>query len=959
MNLLNRFAFHHILSSPHHPNQPGQKDPLAGQLFAALTAAHTELTLQEAPGAAIAVAWHRPESEQHLRFLTGGHPFFPPAGKRAPGTHHRVLYPPGARGVALEPGEVLETLARLPVWLRCLGHIDALWTGRQTERELRRGGFDDYVAHLTGPFAWLVIAEPLPAQVLEREMLALSTAIPRLRQRENSEPDRVALERAQARYRELSRSRATGMWNVHILVGGADEPGTRTAAALLCAASDLDNLPYTLRPDRHTLPLDQAASTVGTNLTSENTSRAVDELRSPFPASTELLAALARPPRRELPGIRLIEPPAFDVTPERDGPIHLGEVLDDADQPTGPLGVTLATLNRHTFVAGATGAGKSQTVRHLLEELHHAGIPWLVIEPAKAEYAAMAGRIGGEQLTVIRPGDPDARAVGLNPLEPEPGFPLQTHIDLVRALFLAAFEADEPFPQVLSHALTRCYTDFGWDPVLSESRLPGVTPRYPTLADLQRTALNVVEGIGYGKEISDNVRGFIDVRLSSLRLGTPGRFFEGGHPLDVADLLNHNVVLEIEDVGNDQDKAFFIGTILIRLHQHLRTRRTQTAGSVPMGHVTVVEEAHRLLKRVEPGSPAAHAVELFTALLAEIRAYGEGIIVAEQIPAKIADEVIKNTALKIIHRLPAADDREAVGATMNLDEPQSRHIVSLPPGRAVIFTDGMDRPMRIAVPLGEGHEDPGPGTVAPAILRSRSVACGPQCGSRPCLLREINRAELLADDPRLTLWIELLTIAHLVGEPAPRPDKAWVMGLTDRAGRRTLECALAQRIQQAVDNRYTGLTPYYQPEALAQHLNTSAHATLAGASTPCDGTETHWQAGVYRWADVFHALQSAADPDAGPHPDTATWRKRGLHLFGATISQQLAHLSDRPDSWLPDHSTITGGDHPAYAAALARLTHSPETEDGYLSATRFLNLGTTWPLVVLDLALSDRTSDET
>jgi uncharacterized protein len=82
---------------------------------------------------------------------------------------------------------------------------------------------------------------------------------------------------------------------------------------------------------------------------------------SSFEASTHLLAALARPPRRELPGIRLVEPPAFDTTPERDGPICLGDVLDDAGEPAGSFGVTASTLNRHTFVAGATGSGKSPT----------------------------------------------------------------------------------------------------------------------------------------------------------------------------------------------------------------------------------------------------------------------------------------------------------------------------------------------------------------------------------------------------------------------------------------------------------------------------------------------------------------------------------------------------------------------------------------------------------------------
>ena len=127
-------------------------------------------------------------------------------------------------------------------------------------------------------------------------------------------------------------------------------------------------------------------------------------------------------------------------------------------------------------------------------------------------------------------------------------------------------------------------------------------------------------------------------------------------------------------------------------------------------HLTVVEEAHRLLRRAGPadepggGGAAGHAVEMFAGLLAEIRAYGEGLIIAEQIPARLVPDVIKNTAVKIVHRLPAADDREAVGATMNASPSQSRYLVTLPPGQAAVFSDGMDFPILVRVKDGTARE---------------------------------------------------------------------------------------------------------------------------------------------------------------------------------------------------------------------------------------------------------------
>lgn len=955
-DLLGGVRFYQLHSAPRRVLGSKRPDPVPAQLFAALTAAHSELAAEPGGHGRLVVAWERRAGDPRLRVLLGGYPDFPPvrgAAAAVPADELvSVLYPPGSRARVVEPCEVLASWRGHPAWVRCTGRPDALWNpaspGRQILGRQTRGGFDDYVAHLGEAFVWLTIASPLPIVHIDEELAELDVQIPRLRRQESLESSRIALQRAQSRFMELSRARELGMWSVHVLVGGASPASVQGVAALLCGATDLDDLPYTLAPAGHSAPLPQSLAST-----------------SAFPATTELLAALARPPKRELPGVRLIEHAEFDLTPEIWGPIALGDILDDTVAPAGLLTVSTDTLNRHTFVAGATGAGKSQTVRHMLEQLHHATVPWLVIEPAKAEYARMAGRIGGDRVTVIRPGAPDAPPVGLNPLEPEPGFPMQTHIDLVRALFLAAFEAEEPFPQVLHKALVQCYTDLGWDPLLGESQIEGVTPKHPTLVDLQRAAIEVVTGIGYSREITDNVRGFIDVRISSLRLGTPGRFFEGGHPLDIADLLRRNVVLEIEDLGNDQDKAFLIGAVLIRLYEHLRTRHAGGGALGALGdqpglrHVTVIEEAHRLLKRVEPGSPAAHAVELFTALLAEIRAYGEGIMIAEQIPTKVVPDIVKNTALKIIHRLPAADDREVLGAAMNLDDAQSRNVVSMPPGRAVVFADGMDRPMRIEVPLGEAREAVAAGPPA-AIARPRAVTCGSLCRARACVLREINYALRLGEDPRLILWIELLTAAHVVGRPAPRPDKAWLGQFCDRVERRILECAISHRVQAAIDSRYHGLAHYYQPESLASHIMTVAMAGIDNGAEPCDGSEVHWQAGPYRWIDVLSALK-ASPRLSHPHPDTSAWARRGLHLPGGTIAEQLEALRHHPDSWLPDPAIATGAfTSPTTAGgavissavhrAAARLSRDPDPRRRLEQTTRFLNLRTTWPLSIFSPA---------
>jgi len=975
--LLGHLSFHQILAVPRRvdatdaegaasgaraPARRSQgSDAMRAGLLAALIGAHSE-------GSPVAVAWVRsaapvPADVSPIEVYVGGEPAFGDENASPgadPDAAVPILFPAGGRGKHVAPGHVIGRLTALDTWTRCCGTVDSHFVAPDdSPAGMYRAPFEEYIMSLPRQaFAWLVVAEPLGLSAVHTEMARLRK---RMYDAKRSEKDAFEVERIEARHQELSRARATGLWRVHVLVGTPTARETRRVAALLCGGSDLARQPYILVPGTETcrfVDITACESTV------------VDGPSSPFDATTDLLATIGRPPEQEMPGVRIVNLPTFDLTPEspKEG-IRLGDVLDTNIKVAGPIYVSKSTLNRHAFVCGATGSGKSQTVRALLEELAVAGIPWLVIEPAKAEYSRMAGRleerakpeyarttgqVAGERTTVhvLRPGDPKAVPASLNPLEPEPGFPLQTHVDLVRALFLAAFEAEEPFPQVLAAALTRCYTDLGWELALGKSKMKSVIPRYPMLGDLQRTAKVVVEGIGYGREVTDNVRGFVDVRIGSLRLGTPGRFFEGGHPLDVGALLQRNVVIEIEDVGSDEDKAFLIGTVLIRLVEHLRVRHGSSEDPTLLSHVTVLEEAHRLLKNARPGTPAAHAVELFAGLLAEIRAYGEGIIVAEQIPSKVLPDVVKNTALKVMHRLPAQDDRESVGATMNLDREQSRYVVTLPPGIAAIFVDGMDRPILARMPLGEDWETARPARHDVPLARVRGPGCGTACrGVRPCTLEQIVTAVQLAendedDGARLAAWIELIVAAHLIGLTTPTPEPRW-LGHVNAHPRRQVECAIGYAAQVAVDTRYGALIRFFQPEALITHARDCALATLDGAAPPCSSGDVAFQAGPYRWMDVRRELENAIeDGMEGVHPLSEDWRDaRKLTLSGDTLAAQLESLWQVPEMRLSSDAVIFGMASPSrFEALLMSLSNVGEQPQRLREAFDHLNFGDYfWP----------------
>jgi uncharacterized protein len=901
------------------PRPPRRAHPgrwMARGVAPLLTAAHADLTANGSD-AGVYVAWLHAGGATPYEFLLGGRPGLSAmaGASDTPATEREqpILFPPGATGTPVRPGKAAQRLAEFPYWVRCLGTVVARADehGRPTEpagEDNPIPGFDDYVAHLRTPYAWVVVAQPQPDDVLEEAAAELAVELTMLRKREHNEDARLALERGQTRYRELTRARRTGLWSLSVLAGGMTPTGARQAAALLSGAGDLDDMSWSMLPGRQVGDLAEVWA---------KEQDGPDDSRSPFLVATDTAARLCRGPARELPGLRMVTPPDFDVTPDVEvapgAGIPLGAVLDAGMQAVGEFVVPYDTLNRHGFVCGATGSGKSQTSRRLLESLATAErpVPWLVVEPAKAEYARMSGRLAGRSsVLVIRPGDPTTVPASLNPLEPEPGFPLQSHADLVRALFLAAFEANEPFPQVLSRALTDCYTDAGWDLVTSALRRTvkpklrrdeldrPVVPRYPTLGDLQAAARRVVDDIGYGHEVAADVRGFVDVRMSSLRGGTPGRFFEGGHPLDIAALLRRNVVLELESITNDQDKAFLMGTVLIRIVEHLRVRTQQRGEPGELQHVLLIEEAHRLLKNVEEG-PAAAAVELFASLLAEIRAYGEGVLVVEQIPAKILPDVVKNTALKIMHRLPAKDDRDAVGATMNLQEAQHESVVAFGPGQAAVTVDGWDRPLLVRMASDGGRETAEGCETYPPLRGRRSGLCGADCQTRACTLQELAGAAGAATDPHPTIWTELVAASVVMGVDPPRPRPEVLAGWPgDPRGQ---ACALAVAVETATDARRPWLGDWVDPDDFAARLHTTLAALIAGREPP-EGDVRRWRAGAFRWASVHGRLEAAIEQVGGPdeargyqpHPETAEWLSMGLVLDADNLADQFDQLLRNP-----------------------------------------------------------------
>ncbi|MBR3747646.1 MAG: ATP-binding protein, partial [Selenomonadaceae bacterium] len=240
---------------------------------------------------------------------------------------------------------------------------------------------------------------------------------------------------------------------------------------------------------------------------------------------------------------------------------------------------------------------------------------------------------------------------------------------------------------------------------------------FPTLADFLRALQEIVDTKGFSDRLRNDYIGSLVSRFSNLLKGSKGALFNCKRSTNFERLIDMNVVIEMENLKSAEDKALLMGFILTRLTAVIKRRHSLDKN---FRHITLVEEAHRLLSRVEFGDSGSKrtAVATFTDLLAEVRKYGESLIVVDQIPNKLAPEVLKNTNTKIIHRLFARDDKESVGDTMLMDDKQKAFLSALDTGQAIVFSEGMERPVHVKI---QSVTDTGESFVSNEVVRDRFI----------------------------------------------------------------------------------------------------------------------------------------------------------------------------------------------------------------------------------------------
>ncbi len=425
--------------------------------------------------------------------------------------------------------------------------------------------------------------------------------------------------------------------------------------------------------------------------------------------------------RGGVPGIEVRQfPPDYHEGPIRDEPPPgQRSIILGRNSSGGIACLPVDHLTRHALIVGFTGSGKTVTCLRLLHQLlvDH-GVPWLVLESAKQEYRGFttvdAIRASGRVVRVYTLGNDGCVPFRLNPFQLLPGVRVEAHIARLQVCFEAAVPPVGPSSSVIYEALFRVYENHGW-PLQSACPLDRPPPHpFPTLRTFVDAIGEVIKERGYRGEVLANVEAALIGRFRPLLMGSKGLMFD----VQACDpspeiLFNEPVVLEMNDLNLD-DKAMTVMFVLTLLREY---REINKAGRRGLQHITMVEEAHNILEEVGGGSGSesqadtrAKAVSTFCAMLAEIRSLGEGIIIADQSPQKLARDAIRNTNLQIAHQLRDGHDRDTIATAMIMDDDQVKFLGKLQVGHAAVFWTGREKAGFIKVePYFDGDNPPGKG----------------------------------------------------------------------------------------------------------------------------------------------------------------------------------------------------------------------------------------------------------
>lgn len=369
------------------------------------------------------------------------------------------------------------------------------------------------------------------------------------------------------------------------------------------------------------------------------------------------------------------------------GDIEVGKLRSSSKGDT--IGFNLKDLAKHMLVVGTPGSGKTTFSLGMLDRLwkeHH--IPFLVIEPAKNEYRALVQSI--PDLQVFTPGKNSISPFVYNPFVPPKNVKLETYKSTLKTAFAAGVSMTTPLDKIFEEAINNCYSDFRWlDTYTTDNK-----GKIFNITDFIKCFQQTFDEIGYTGDAKNIGRAGV-VRLNSLV-----NLFDNYYSIPIEDLLSKPTIIELAAIENAEQKALIISLLLLSVLSYVNANYVGEGG---LKNVILLEEAHVLLdSNMNSGqgeaNPSSIAQGLIKRMLAEIRSYGVGLVIADQSPRKVGTDVVALTDMKVVFRLIEAADKQIIADSSNMSDAMIQRMSKLKPGEAFLFFNKLDEPEEVITP---------------------------------------------------------------------------------------------------------------------------------------------------------------------------------------------------------------------------------------------------------------------
>lgn len=441
------------------------------------------------------------------------------------------------------------------------------------------------------------------------------------------------------------------------------------------------------------------------------------------PLNTEELSLETSLPRKDVPGLRFVRSSVrFANNPGENskyGMLPMGRIIDSGVIQNNDYNININSLVKHSLIVGSTGCGKTTTCKTIINEVLSKDIPVLIIEPAKDEYVRWAINWNKEHpekpVNIFMPGVKNLELFGIkegaraipplkiNPFQPAAieGAPIDmlTRCEQLTALVNASLPTSDILPVIIDEAFFTFLQE-----IYSSEFTDGETSQkedYPKLDKVLPIARRILKERGYSQEVSNGLAAALDTRFKYLIRGKRGEILNVFRSTSFSKLFNEPTVINLSRIANQKDKALIMSLLILSLYEYRVSAYNyddeyrNKAQKNMLLHMTVVEEAHNVLARPSidnsgTGNPQQVVADLFGNMLSEIRSYGEGLMLVDQVPTRLIDDAIRNTNYKIAHRLSAKEDIDVMASALGLRTDQAGLIPLLQQGQAIITSDKDD-----------------------------------------------------------------------------------------------------------------------------------------------------------------------------------------------------------------------------------------------------------------------------